>query len=306
LLFYKGDVRTAELFISHGLDKAREKTQFEYAHRALFYVLRIAVLQGDYQKAEQALKGMKAHLDHQEYHNRFINYDISLCWYYCVLGMPEKAPDWLKENFSPYCHAAFTDNFGNQMKARFCYRTKNYAPLLSYIQEMKQRESFLFGRVEMLAMEACVRYKLKENEKAFAVLSEAYQTAAPKGLLMPFLELGKDMRTLTANALKIPNIGIPRPWLEDLNRKAAIYAKHQARIVMEYRDAHNLTDDIVISPRESEILADLALGLSRLEIATNRSLSINTVKMIINNIYKKFGTENLADLIRIAVERKII
>jgi DNA-binding NarL/FixJ family response regulator len=67
-----------------------------------------------------------------------------------------------------------------------------------------------------------------------------------------------------------------------------------------------MADDLILSPREAEILTDLSHGLTRVEIAVSRNLSINTVKMIINMIYSKAGAENLADLIRIAVERKMI
>jgi len=38
----------------------------------------------------------------------------------------------------------------------------------------------------------------------------------------------------------------------------------------------------------------------------NRNLSINTIKMVINAIHVKLVAENLADLIRIATERKMI
>jgi len=65
-------------------------------------------------------------------------------------------------------------------------------------------------------------------------------------------------------------------------------------------------NDIIITPRESEILNDLSHGLSRTEIAASRNLSINTVKMLVNSIYMKLGTESLADAIRIATERKIL
>ena len=306
LKFYKGQLRAAETLIAHALEQARENKQFEVIHRALFYVLRMGIAQGDYQKAEQALKEMKSHLDEDQYINRFTNYDISASWYLCIIGLPEEIPDWLKENFSPYGHASFIENFANIMKAWFCFLTRNYPPLLSYIKEMKKRESFLFGRIEMLAMEACVYYRMKEKKQSFAALYEAYKIASPNDIVMPFIELGKDMRTLTTTILKESKSKIPKPWLENINRKSSSYAKQQVHIIKEYRQAHRLMGCIALSPRESEILADLSRGLSRAEIAASRSLSINTVKTVINSIYMKSGAENLADLIRIAVEQKLV
>ena len=306
LLFYQGDARAAEPHIARALEKAHKRNLFEIEHRALFYTLRLAVSQGNYQNAETALKNMKERLDDTGYINRFVNYDISLAWYLCAIGLPEKTPDWLKENFSPYGHAGFIENFANQMKARYCYATRNYAPLLSYIHEMKQRESYLFGRVEMLAIEACVHYKMKNREKTCAALAEAYKAASPNGVFMPFIELGKDMRTLTSFALKKTDCEIPKHWLESVNRKSASYAKRLAHVVTGYKQANSLEDGIAISPRENEILTDLSHGLSRTEIAASRSLSINTVKMVINNVYMKLGAENLAEAIRIAAKRKIV
>ena len=318
LIYYKGDTRDSETFFTRALEEARKNRQFDVMHRVLFYFLRLSVAQGNFEKAEQALKQMSAHLGEIEYTNRFVNYDISLCWYYCILGLPEKTVHWLKGNFSPYVHAGFIENFGNIMKAEYCYATRNYSPLLAYIEEMKQRESFLFGRVEMLAMEACVHYKMKNKKKAFAALKEAYDTASPNDLVMPFIELGKDMRTLTASAMKKTSSkksannqngtpeNIPDPWLKNINRRAASYAKRLGRVISGYKQFNRMTGGIVLSPRETEILNDLSFGLSRAEIAVNRDLTINTVKMIISSIYSKAGAENLADLIRIAVEKKMI
>jgi DNA-binding NarL/FixJ family response regulator len=158
----------------------------------------------------------------------------------------------------------------------------------------------------MLAMEACIYYRMKDREKACAVLTEAYNNASPNDIVIPFIELGKDMRMLTSFALKQPNNVIPKEWLESVNRKSATYAKRLVHVVTEYKRANNIKDDIAISPREHEILTDLSHGLSRAEIAASRRLSINTVKMVINNVFMKLGAENLADAIRIATERKII
>jgi DNA-binding CsgD family transcriptional regulator len=306
LMFYKNDTNAAETYIASALDIARKMRQFGVVHRALFYLLRIAVSKGNYAKAEQALKDMKVNRDENEYFNRFVDYDITMCWYYCSMGLPEKTPDWLKEDFSPYAFSGFVENYANMAKACYCYVTRNYPPLLAYFQEMKQRVTFLFGRVEILAIEACIHYKMKNREKACAILIEAYETAAPNDLIMPFIELGKDMRVLTAFALKEPGCSIPKPWLESINRKSASYAKRLAHVVTKYKQASGMTNGFVISPRESEILTDLSHGLSRVEIAASRGLSVNTVKMVINNLYAKMGAENLPDIIRIAMERRLI
>jgi LuxR family maltose regulon positive regulatory protein len=306
LLFYQEKINAAETFIVHGLERARERSQFEIVQMALFYILRIAVYRGNFIKAEQALKDMEAQLGESAYTNRFISYDIALAWYYSYLGLLEYIPDWLKDKFAPYGHAYFIENFGNRMKARYCYQIKNYPILLAYMREQRQRESILFGRVEILAMEACVHFKMNNKKDALAVLEEAYNEAEPNDIIMPFIGRGKDMRTLCSATLKEPECSIPVSWLEMIKSKASSYAKRQSHIIAEYKKANNIEDEIIITVRETDILTDLAHGLSRTEIAANHNLSVNTVKMVINSIYSKLGVENLADLIRIAVERKII
>jgi LuxR family maltose regulon positive regulatory protein len=147
---------------------------------------------------------------------------------------------------------------------------------------------------------------MKEKSKAFTVLYDAYKTATPNNLVMPFIELGKDMRTLTGAVLKEGGSKIPKAWLESINRRSTTFAKRQSHITAEFKQTSQMNSPIALSPRESEILKDLSQGLSRADIASSRSLSINTVKMVVNNVYAKLGAENLADVIRIAVERKMI
>ena len=311
LLFYQGDICSAESQILRALEQARERRadgrwQYEIVHRALFYILRIAAFQGDLQKAQRALKEMETQLDKYEYPNCYITYDIALACYYCILGMPERIPGWLKDNFEPYGHAYFIENFGNQAKARYFFMTADYPPLLAYIHELKQRESILFGRIEMLAMEACVQYKLKNNAEAFASLRQAWEESQPNRIIMPFIELGKGMRTLATAALRERNCSINKDWLKNISNLSASCAKRRSHFIAEYRQSGNKSGGISLSARETDILGDLSHGLSRAEIAASRSLSINTVKMVIHNIYGKLGASNLADLIRIAAGKKMI
>ena len=306
LLYYQTNIQAAEPFIVRGLGRAKEHRQFDAVYMARFYTLRMAVCQGNFEKAEQAIADIEAQLEETDYANRYITYDIATGWYYTYLGLPGLVPDWLKEKFVPYGHTYFIENLGNRMKARYRYITKDYPLLLAYMQEQKEREAILFGRVEMLSMEACVHLKMKNRPCALAVLKEAYEAAAPNEVLIPFVALGKDMRTLCSAALKDPGSGIPAAWLETVKSKASSYAKRQSHVISEYRKAHGIEEDVVLSAREIEVLSDLSHGLSRSEIATGRGLSVNTVKMVINSVYAKLGAGNLADLIRIATERKMI
>ena len=306
LKLYQGDIDGAEILFKRAFIRAREHNLFDNIHRATLFMLRIAIYRGDFAKCEQAMEDMKSILEQGEYQNRFIVYNIAVAWYFYFLRMPEEFPEWLKKDCQPYAHPYFIENFENQMKLRYSFLSGDYSRILSYNHEMRQRESILYGRVELYAMEACVYQKLKDRKSALMTLKEAYDEAAPNGLVLPFIELGKDMRSLTASAIKVKDCGIPKAWLEDINRKAASFAKRQSHIISQYKKAYHLQEDVNLSPRELDVLVDLYHGFSRSQIAENRSLSPSTVKVICNNIYEKLGAENLADVIRISMDKKIL
>ena len=306
LLFQQGKVVDAEPYFVYGVERAMEREQLETAHMGLGYILRTAVYHGNFEKAEQTIKDMQAFLDESSYTNRYVVYDISVGWYYTYLELPELVPNWLKEKFLAYSHPYFTENFGNRIKARYYYIMRNYAPLLAYMREQRQREAILYGRVEMLAMEACVHSLIRKKQKALEVLAEAYEKAAGNGIIMPFINRGKDMRTLCSAALKEPCYGIPADWLEMIRSKASSYAKRQSHVIVEYKRTYNITQGASLTKREIDIITDLSHGLSHTEIAVSRCISVNTVKMTINTIHKKLKTENIADMIRASIDNKLI
>ncbi|MCL2775096.1 MAG: LuxR C-terminal-related transcriptional regulator [Oscillospiraceae bacterium] len=304
LMFYQNDLRAAESFFFKALELGQKYRQFETIRMALLYIMRIGIIQGNHAEFEQALKKIEALLDEENYRRRFVIYDIALGGYYCILRQAEMIPDWLKSEFAPYGHAYSIENFGNQIKARYHYLTRNYMPLLSYIGELKRRKSILFGRIEMLAMEACVHYQMKNKKQAFDVFKEAYEAAAPNDILTPFIEFGKDMRTLTTAVLNEHIAGISNSWLEMIKRKATSYAKNQSKFIAEYNKSNGINKELTV--RENDILRDLYNGLSRLEIASQRNLSVSTVKTIITSIYEKLNVNKISDLVRVAAEQGLV
>ena len=315
LKFYQGDFRAAEPIFYQALEQGRKYKQFEVVQRSLFYILRMSILQGKREKAAQPLKDLEPLLAENEYSRRFITHDIVLGWYYCFIRQYETVPEWLKGDFSPYCHAYFIENFGNQIKARYCYLARDFQPLLSYIKEMKQRESILYGKIEMLATEACVHYQMGNKAAAWVALKEAYDAAAPNDIITPFIELGKDMRTLATAAIRNMSdhaeseetasiIVIPRAWLESVRYRATSYAKIQSVFISEYMKTGGTGS--VLTARERDILSDLYQGLSHPEIAGKRNLSVSTVKMITKIIYEKLDVHKMSELIKKTAELKLV
>ncbi|MDR1246517.1 MAG: LuxR C-terminal-related transcriptional regulator [Clostridiales Family XIII bacterium] len=306
LQFYKGNLKQAAEFSERALRKAEAHRQYEVHNRSLFYLIRIAVARGDFEKIRELFKILEFQSENDDYALRFTSYDIVCGWYYALLGQPRLVPVRFKGEFSHESIGTFIAGFGNFVKTKFYYADKRYYELLSFIDSGRGTDSILFGKLEMKVLEAACYSKIKDAEAALSSLKEAYDLSASNDLIMPFIGLGKDMRTLTAAAMRDKRCDIPLAWLQMINRKAATYAKRLTGVVSEYKKMNNISDDVRLSARETDVLNDLYHGLSRSEIAAGHNLSINTVKMVLNTIYAKLNADNIADVIRTALEQKLI
>jgi LuxR family maltose regulon positive regulatory protein len=306
LHFYRGNLKDAVKFLNQALSKAQERNQYEVRNRALFYLIRIGAAQGDYEKIQALFKDLEAQLEMKEYFSRYTSFDIVSSWYFSIMRQPRLAANWIWGDFAKGSLGAFKESFGNFVRAKLFYADKRYDEVLSFLETKQVLGATLFGRLEMKVLEAVCLYQNKNRDAALGALKEAYDMALSNGLSMPFTEMGNDMRTLTRVAMRDSGNGIPGEWLEQINRKAATYAKRLNLVVSEYKKANNLDKDVRLSPREIEILNDVYQGLSRSEIAVSHNLSVSTVKMVLSSVYSKLGADNIADMIRIALERKLI
>jgi len=306
LCYYRQEITDAEKYLKQALEKGRSRNQYDIQNRALFYFMQTAFSRGDIAAANTALKSMEDLLGEKDYIIRYTTYDIARGFYYIALGQPEQIPDWLKSDFSKYVNPSLLENYANRVKSRYHYLTRQYSAILAFIDIEGKRQTALFGKIGTGVLAALCLYQLKRRKEAVSALTEVYRLAAPNNIIIPLPQFGKDMRTLTAYALKDASCLIPKSWLENINRKASAFAKRQAHMITEYKNANNLKDKISLTNRETEILRDLSQGLSRTEIAASQNISPNTVKMTVNIIYEKLHASNLPDAIRIAAERNII
>ena len=306
LYFFQRELNSAEQYLKQALNKARAKDQYDIQNRSLLYLMLIAISRGDMKNVNSILSQQEALLEEKDYQTRYESYDIVLSHYHLVLGQPDKIAEWLKGDFAPFAHPAFLDNYANQVKAHYRYATRQYSELLAFLSFVREDQTLLICKIMNLILEALSLYQLKRKDEALSVFEEAYEYAYPNKIVIPFTQHGKDMRTLTAAALKDSKRNIPKAWLENINRKASAFATRKSHIISENRVGSVGSDMIVLTKRESEILKDLSQGLSRTEIAASQNISVNTVKMNINIIYEKLHANNLVNAVRIATDRKMI
>ncbi|MDR0503777.1 MAG: LuxR C-terminal-related transcriptional regulator [Treponema sp.] len=311
LCFCRGQIDDAEQYLKQSVDKARVCDQYLTQTRALIYLMQLAFFRGDYFTAAAKLKEMEAMISEEDYGVRYTMYDIACGFYQLSLDRYEHIPDWLKSDFSPYTHPSFLENFANRVKLQYHYKTHKYSALLAFIENSMEQQTILLGKIELTTLKALSLYRLKRRSEAITALAQAYHLAESNNITVMFAKYEKDIRTLTAAALKYAAAygdvcAIPRKWLEEINRKSAAYAKRKFKNMSEYKSANNIENEITLTKRETAILKDLSDGFSRSEIAVNQNISVNTVKMYINYIYDKLGVYSLPKAIRAAVDRKLI
>ena len=306
LYFYRRNLNSAEQYLNLALSKAREKEQHDIQGRSMQYLMLIAFSRGEIGAANDLLRQIGDLLDVKGYATRYEAYDIARSHYYLALGQPEQVPDWLKSDFAQYAHPAFLESYANRIRAHYRYQTRQYNTLLAFLVNSQDRVTLLLGRIVYKVLEALALYQLKRRDEAITALTEAYALAAPNHIIVPFTQYSKDMRTLTGAALRDENCTIPRPWLEDINRKASAFARRLTHMISECKSGNDDSDRVNLTNRETKIIKDLSQGLSRTEIAASQNISVNTVKMVINSIYDKLCVTSMHDAIRIAIARKIV
>ncbi|MDR0406300.1 MAG: LuxR C-terminal-related transcriptional regulator, partial [Clostridiales bacterium] len=222
----------------------------------------------------------------------------------------DRIAGWLKSDFEKSGLNSVLSGAENMTRAKYFMAEERYHAALAALKTQSGRygaEAFLLGKLETTVMRAVCLYHIKDREGALHALREAYAASLTDDLDMPFIEAGKDMRTLTSVALKDPRCAVPGAWLEKIRRRSSTYAKKLAYVMSSYRSMDKQYDArSLLTKKELEILTDLYHGLSRSEISANHGLSINTVKAMIPVIYKKLGAANVAEAIRVAVTLNLI
>jgi LuxR family maltose regulon positive regulatory protein len=303
LAYFQGDLASAEQYALRTVIRAREKNQYEIEMRGLFLLLRLRLHRGGLEDLLEVWKQKDSMLDIPHFFTRHVCNDMADGWMYTQMGEPNKAAPWLRNQFEAHELISMFHNYEAMIKAKYLYAEKQFADVVSFLHLKENRAglgTYLLGMIEMHCLEAAARYQLGEEAAAAAVLEAAYEAAIPNSLIMPFIELGNDMRPLAAAALNAGS-AIPRPWLEDIRNRASAYGKNLFTIAEQARSLdREISGAVYLTRRERAVLQGLSRGQTREEIAAATGQSLSAVKSLISRVCEKLGAVNRADAVRIA------
>jgi len=77
-------------------------------------------------------------------------------------------------------------------------------------------------------------------------------------------------------------------------------------VISGYERENGVKTDIKLSGQEKKVLYYLYNGFSQTEIAGELDVTFRTVNMFYKNIQDKLGAKNIADIVRITAEKKLI
>ncbi len=308
--YFQKKFALVEEFAYDAMSKAKQAEQYDIENMAVFYLIRLYFAQGDYYKIKSLLRKLNAVTELHGVADAYRVCDIIEGWFFSMIHMPQKAAGWLHEEDERKNDSPITFGIDRLVRARCFFVDKRFAELEAQLNNQKNLSlnNFVIGACELKALQAVLSYQIGNKAKALQRLEDAYNLANSNEYLMPFIENGKDMRTLANYALSQKNHTISAAWLKNISMKSSTYAKKQSEVIKAYQLDQGLVgqDQNKLTNREMAVLADLCQGLSREEIASNCNLSRSTVRSILESVFNKLGAKNSIEAVRIATKLRLL
>jgi LuxR family maltose regulon positive regulatory protein len=159
------------------------------------------------------------------------------------------------------------------------------------------------SRTELEVLLPFTLYKLDKVFEAKKRMLQLLRGYAKEQIYHPFFKIGEEILPLLKNIFHTVKI----------SKQVRVYIIKIFQGLGSVSDIHQWSKKedsqakmMNITNREMEILQEVAQGLSNQEIAWQLSISDNTVKTHVNNIYRKFSVSSRVQAVQMAQEMKII
>jgi LuxR family maltose regulon positive regulatory protein len=308
--YFTFDFNKAKQSANMAIHTASAAGQHDILCNAYVILAKTALMQGSYDEARGHIDFVSDYINERELTMLYDLRDCALSGMYVYVGDFDRVARWItspaviNQTQSPIFRGR-----DHLIHAEYLLGTQKYDELLAllkYIEAFYKLQGRWVCVLKCLILHALAHLKTGDAESARSAFRSACDMARENYVITPFVECSGLMRGLV-EAARGPEHGFDPVWLDDIHRKSSTFAKRQSLITKEHLEREGVPySGQKLSKRESELLRNLSQGLTREEIADVNSLSINTVKRVIKNVYNKLGAVNRADAVRIATARGIL
>jgi LuxR family maltose regulon positive regulatory protein len=285
------DIEGAIANAAEGIKKARKGKQHEVVFHCLLITLRCAFMEGDIALIRATLRDLEAQLGENDYQNRFTYFSIAQGWFLLHIGLYDHIAEWLKNDFMEGDLGSLVYGLEIILKGGYHLSKREYTECLAALhgaQGPMGPDAFIYGKIEMRAMEAVCRFSLGDVESAFRIFDEALSLAAPCGFYMPFIEYGRDMVSLAGSAMSDSRVKTERRVLERIRGLAARLEERVPAIAETFVPEFTpLPAGSPLSAREESVLTMMKQELTVGEMAFETGLAESEIETIIEDIKEK-------------------
>lgn len=290
ILFNRGDFKGAEILCYKAIYMSETKKQYNIYLCAIFVMLRIAIVHGNFPQFSNTLKMLKEKIKPYKL-NRAI--DLLEGFIFGNIGQIELIPNWLSSgNIEKEGISYLTVPYANIIYGKTLFLKGEYLKLLGISQqflEVASTFSNIYSYIYTYIHMAAANLNLGERGGAIEYLKCALDIAIPDKLYIPFVENGEYILEI----------------LKEVKQEEA-YKNQIQEILRLYNDYKNGIEKIRASclinkipqmtERELEVAKLAAKNLTNKEIAEQLYISQNTVKFYLKSIFSKLSITSRSKL----------
>ncbi|MGD9560572.1 MAG: LuxR C-terminal-related transcriptional regulator [Oscillospiraceae bacterium] len=303
--YFTWDMAAAQTAAYRALYAAGEVGQHDIVCNARFLLVRQAFMEGNYAESLRQLQELNIYVEQNGLAWLSVLRDCVAGWFYIRLGHFDRVPKWLSSQTVSAVRQTLAGTGRPQLIWASCLLAQGrYAEMLALSERADAfyAEIGLWGaRLHMHIMRAVCLFKTGDTSAAMDALYAAYDMSWQNGIVTPFVEQGKNMRTLI-EAARHSALPFQADWLDTVQKKSSTYAKRLSTLAAEDQKRVNAQSGTAgtLTDREVQVVRYLAQGLTRDEIGQQMHISVNTVKSLLKQIYNKLDAVNRADAVHIA------
>jgi len=314
LAFERNRLDAARNYFERGVEIAEAATFFDYMIWGYKHYLRYLAAEHQFQQAHSLLEAARQVAGKYHQPPKVMAYlDALEAYVYLSEGDLERAQAWAEALSLEYPGGVTSLGIlQRQIRAQIWLAGGGDERILPDLQALAAAaEDLGCGKalVETRVLLARAQAANFDPEKALTELSLALEFSHPHRYIRTYLEGGKEIRTLLQQlavrgeqASDLPDPEIDR-YLEQL---LGSFDEEEARLKEFGVESAWISGDGLLTPREQEILSLLAEGLSYAKLAEELSITQNTVKSHIKNIYRKLEVSNRTEAVNRGRKLQII